>query len=177
VIWSNEFVELDRTLHDRPSFDCGEPELNEFLKTRAARHMSAGISRTMLLPAATALPNGKIPICSFYTIAPGSIKRQSLPRSLAKKLPQYPVPAFLLAQLAVDTRFQSQGLGKITLIKALEHLWDVTSQMRAYAIIVDCLNNKAEHFYQKFGFECLFHQGDRTRMFMPMKTVSFLFEE
>ena len=174
--WSREFVELNGAFHDRSSFDCGEPQLNEFIKTRAARHMASGISRTLLLPEATALPNGKFPICSFYTIAPGSIRRHSLPRSLAKRLPQYPVPVFLLAQLAVDTGFQSRGLGKITLVKALEHLWGVNSQMRAYAIIVDCLNDKAEHFYQKFGFELLFRQNGRARMFVPMKTVAFLFE-
>ncbi len=173
--WSSEFVELDGTLHDRPSFDCGEPELNEFIKTRAAKHMAAGISRTLLLPAVTPQPNGKFSICSFYTIAAGSIKRQSLPRGLAKKLPQYPVPVFLLAQLAVDAAFQSQGLGKITLIKALEHLWSVNSQMRAYAVIVDCLNDKAEHFYQKFGFEFLFRHNGRARLFIPMKTVALLF--
>ena len=174
---SSSFVELDGALHDRLSFDCGEPELNEFIKTRAAKHMAAGISRTMVLPAYKCQPNGKFPICSFYTIAPGSIKRQTLPSSLAKKLPLYPVPVFLLAQLAVDVGFQSQGLGKITLIKALEHLWCVNSQMRAYAVIVDCLNDKAERFYQKFGFEFLFRQNERARMFIPMNAVALLFEQ
>jgi GNAT superfamily N-acetyltransferase len=176
VSQSSSFVELDGALHDRPSFDCGEPELNEFVKTRVAKHMAAGISRTMVLPADKCQPNGKFPICSFYTIAPGSIKRQTLPSSLAKKLPHYPVPVFLLAQLAVDAGFQSQGLGKITLIKALEHLWGVNSQMRAYAVIVDYLNDKAEGFYKKFGFEFLFRQNGRARMFIPMNTVAFLFE-
>ena len=161
--WSSDFVELDKTLHDRISFDCDEPELNEFLLNRAARHMSAGISRTMVLPATTTLPNGKLPICSFYTIAPGSIER-------------HPVPVFLLAQLAVDMNFQSRGLGKATLVKALEHLRAINSQMRAYAIIVDCLNENAEHFYQKFGFEFLSLHNGRVRMFLPMKTVILLFE-
>jgi GNAT superfamily N-acetyltransferase len=173
---SSSFVELDGALHDKPSFDCGEPDLNEFIKTRAAKHMAAGISRTMVLPAEKRQPNGKFPICSFYTTAPGSIKRQTLPSSLAKKLPHYPVPVFLLAQLAVDAGFQSQGLGKITLIKALEHLWGVNSQMRAYAVIVDCLNDKAEGFYKKFGFEFPFRQNGRARMSIPMNTVAFLFE-
>jgi len=87
------------------------------------------------------------------------------------------VPVFLLAQLAVDAGFQSQGLGKITLIKALEHLWVVNSQMKAYAVIVDCLNEKAEGFYQKFGFEFLFRQNGRARMFIPMKTVNSIFKQ
>jgi GNAT superfamily N-acetyltransferase len=176
VSWSSDFVELDKKHHDRISFDCDVPELNEFLLNRAARHMAAGISRTMVLPATTTLPGGKSPICSFYTIAPGSIERQTLVKDLAKKLPHYPVPVFLLAQLAVDTNFQSQGLGKATLVKALEHLRAINTQMKAYAVIVDCVNEKAEQFYQKFGFEFLSLHNGRVRLFMPMRTVILLFE-
>ena len=49
--------------------------------------------------------------------------------------------------------------------------------MKAYAVIVDCLNEKAEGFYQKFGFEFLFRQNGRARMFIPMNTVTLLFEQ
>lgn len=173
---SREFVELDRNVHDRHSFDCGEPELNNFIRTQAAKHMAAGISRTLLLPAATVLPNGKLPICSFFTIVPSSIKRETLPGQLAKKLPHYPVPVFLLAQLAVHEEYQSRRLGEITLIKALENLWQVNAHMRAYAVIVDCLNDKAESFYQKYDFQFLCDYNGRRRLFMPMKKVLALFE-
>ena len=174
--WSNKFVELDKTIHNRASFDCGEKELNEFIQTKAARHMKVGISKTMVLPSTTSLSSGKYPICAFYSIAPGSIKRNTLPESIAKKLPHYPVPVFLLAQMAVHLKYQGEGLGKVTLIKSLEHLWGINSRMRAFAIIVDCINKKAEQFYLKYGFKKLFHQNDRTRMFISMKTISELFK-
>ena len=174
--WSGEFVELDRQVHDRDSFDCSEPELNDFIRTQAARHMAAGISRTLLLPGAIALPNGKFPICSFYTVAPGSIKRETLPEKLLKRLPHYPVPIFLLAQLAVHAPYQSQNLGEITLIKALERLWRINAHMRAYAVVVDCLNDRAESFYKKYDFQFLCDHHGRRRLFMPMKKISSLFE-
>ncbi len=173
--WADTFVELDKTIHDRASFDCGEEELNTFLQTQAAKHMEVGVSRTMLLPASVPLPDGKYPVCSFYTITPGSISRETLPEALAKKLPRYPVPVFILAQLAVHSEYHGQGLGKITLIKALEYLFKVNAHMRAYAIIVDCLNNGAEQFYLKYGFEELCKHNGRTRMFIPIKTVAQLF--
>lgn len=174
--WSNEFVELDKKIHDRKSFDCGEPELNTFIQTQAAKHMAAGISRTLLLPTVEVLANGMFSICSFFTIAPSSIARKSLPKALAKKLPYYPVPVFLLAQLAVDERYLNRGLGKITLIKALENLWEINSQMRAYTVIVDCINENAKQFYEHFGFEFLYSHTRRDRLYIPMKAIAQLFE-
>lgn len=174
--WSNEFVELDKAIHDRCSFDCGEVELNGFIQKHAVRHMEAGINTTMLLPASEALPSGKYPICAFYTIAPGSINRETLPISYKKRLPRYPVPVFLIAQMAVHSNCQGQGLGKITLINALKYLWDINSHMRANAVIVDCLNKDIEKFYSKYGFQILYHRQDKARMFLPMQTVGMLFE-
>ena len=66
--WAKSFEELNKSTHDRDSFDCGEAELNTFIKTQAAKHMQAGISRTMVLPNTEPLPNQKYPICSFYSI-------------------------------------------------------------------------------------------------------------
>ena len=92
-----------------------------------------------------------------------------------KKLPRYPIPVFLLAQLAVHKEFHGGGLGKVSLIKALEYLWEINSHMRAYAIVVDCLTEQAESFYAKYGFEVLCEINGRVRMFIPMKTVGQLF--
>lgn len=173
--YTNTFVELDKSLHDRSSFDCGEKELNTFIQTQAAKHMKAGISLTMVLPASNHLPNQKLSICAFYSIAPSAISREVLPNSMAKKLPHYPVPVFLLAQLAVHHEFHGKGLGKVSLIKALEYLWKINSHMRAFAVVVDCLTEQAETFYRKYGFEVLCEINGRVRMFMPIKTVGQIF--
>lgn len=176
MTWGDVFVELDTKLHDRNSFECGKEELNEFIKTKASKHMKAGISRTMLLPASTVKPSDTHQICSFYTITPGSISRDNLPEEQAKKLPHYPIPIFLIAQLAVHQEHHGKGLGKITLIKALEHLSRIHNEMRAYAVIVDCLDEEAKDFYSKYGFEFLCERNKRIRMYLPMKSVIELFQ-
>lgn len=103
--WSKTFEELSQSKHDRDSFDCGESELNTFIQTQAAKHMQAGISRTIVLLGTTPLLNQKYPICAFYSVAPSSICRETLPAALSKKLPHYSIPVFLLAQLAVHKEF------------------------------------------------------------------------
>ena len=139
--------------------------------------MKAGISRTMVLPSRLPLLNQQHSICSFYTLAPSSIARNSLPKALAKKLPNYPIPVFLIAQLAVHQAFHGQGLGKVSLIKALEYLWKINAHMNAYAVVVDCLTEQAISFYEKYGFEFLCEINGRIRLFIPMKTVEQLFNQ
>ena len=39
-----KFLELDKAVHDRISFDCGAEELNVFFKTKAAKHMKVGVN-------------------------------------------------------------------------------------------------------------------------------------
>jgi len=174
--FSKSFVELNKALHERVSFDCGAQEINIFLQQHALRHMKVGVSKTLVLPALEMLPNQKFPICSFYTVAPSSIQRETLPRNYSKALPHYPVPVFLIAQLGVDKKFQKQHLGKITLIKALHFLWQINHKLRAYAVVVDCLNANLEHFYEQYGFHHLYRTNGESRMFIPMKTVNQLFQ-
>ena len=172
---ANQFVALDKASHDRASFDCGESELNEFIQQYASRNMEANISTTMVLPASDPLPSGKYPICAFYTVAPSSVDRETITESQRKELPHYPIPVFLIAQMAVNSECQGRGLGKITLVNALRYLWDINRSLRGYAVIVDCLNTNVEQFYAQYDFEKLRTSGERTRMFLPMKTVAMLF--
>lgn len=172
---ANAFEPLDKARHDRTSFDCGEPELNDFLKTKAAKHQSENISRTLVLPGDQVADSGKFAVRAFYAVSPATIARETLPTVKAKKLPHYPIPVFLLAQLAVDSASHGSGLGKITLICSLRHLYTVSKQMPAYAVVVDCLHEQAEQFYRKYDFDFLCEINGRKRLYLPMKTVAGLF--
>lgn len=167
---SSTFVELDKTIHDRKSFDCGTDELNAFLQQFAVRHRDAGISKTMVLPSKEDEAN----ICAYYTLSHTEIERRNVPQKLARKLPHYPIPVMLIAQLAVHTEAQGHGLGKISLIKALQHAYDVNLHLPSYAVAVDALDDGVQGFYEQYGFQVLDTQNSRTRLFLPMKTVARL---
>lgn len=172
--YEKEFVFLDKTLHERETFDCGEPELNSFLQTKASKHMAAGISTTRVLPAVKQSNQEKADIAAFYSVAPSSVARDTIPEKLAKKLPHYPVPVYLIAQLAVHKDCKCTGLGGITLVTALKFLLTIDEKIKGYAVIVDCLNDNARQFYTKYGFQELITNNGRVRMFMPMGTVKQL---
>ncbi len=170
---SFQFVELDKAVHDRKSFDCGAEELNLFLQQFAARHRAVGTSMTMVLPA----KESKADICAYYTLSHTEIKRRTLPKSVAKKLPYYPIPVILIAQLAVNRKVQGQGLGKITLVRALHHAGEINEHLPSYAVVVDALDNQIQGFYEQFGFAALDAQSHHKRLYMPMQTVVQLFSE
>ncbi len=167
------FVELDKAVHNRKSFDCGTEELNSFLHQFAVRHRDAGISMTMVLPA----KENEADICAYYTLSHTEIERQTLPQNLAKKLPRYPIPVMLIAQLAVHKDAQGFGLGKVSLIRALRHTHEINHHLPSYAVVVDALNGDVQAFYEQYGFKVLDTDNHRTRLFISMKTVAQLFTD
>jgi len=159
------FVPLDRNLHDRVSFDCGKVALNTFLSKQAAKHRRLNISSTHVLPAA-GIPKGKPkPITAYYTLSIGEIHRESIPRG--RKLPYYPIPVIVLARLAVDSRAQGQGLGEMTLIRAVRHSARIADSLPAHAIVVDVMDDQAMNFYRRYrDFQVL--TDNPRRLFMPI---------
>jgi hypothetical protein len=174
VAWAKEFVALNKKLHDRESFACSKEPLNLFLKTQAAKHAKDGVSRTYVLPGTETLENGKFPICAFYTLSPASIERNTLPKDVSKRLPLYPIPVILLGQLAVNACCEGRGLGQVTLVKALKFAQAISGKIGGIAVIVDCLDEDAERFYVKYGFQELVRINGKMRMFLAMKTIQQL---
>ncbi|MEW8429023.1 MAG: GNAT family N-acetyltransferase [Candidatus Thiodiazotropha sp.] len=138
------------------------------------RHREAGISKTMVLPAKSS-KGEKSGICAFYTLSHTQIERKTLPSVLAKKLPQYPIPVLLIAQLAVHEAAQGQGLGKVTLIRALQHCLAINVHLPSYSVVVDALDERVKGFYEQYGFQELDLYDHNIRLYLPMKSVLNLF--
>lgn len=109
-------------------------------------------------------------VVGYMTLASAQVEARSLPEKMRTKLPRYPVPAFRIAKLTIDTRFQGTGAGSWLLRQALEKVLSVSAEVGLYAVIVDAIDEKAKSFYLKYGFEAF--SAYPLMLFLPLATVA-----
>jgi GNAT superfamily N-acetyltransferase len=131
--------------HVVDEFDCGEDHLNTWLRRRARRNQAEGSSRTWVV-------SDDERVVGFYASSAAVLLRTSATRRAARNQPD-PLPALLLARLAVDQKHQGRGLGaallKHFLLKSIE-IADVTG---VRGLLVHAKDPSAAAFYQRYGFE------------------------
>ncbi len=76
------------------------------------------------------------------------------------------------ARLAVDSRFQGQGLGQILLIDAMTKVNRVAELSGCMGLIVDAKDDRAAGFYLAFGFRQVPENG--LLLFMPLPEIQEL---
>ncbi|GAB5415740.1 MAG: GNAT family N-acetyltransferase [Congregibacter sp.] len=148
-----EFSSLDPRTINVKTFDCGKEAINVYLRRYAAKNMALNLNRTFVLPYTTRDTSEKPEVAAYYTLAHQTLVREELPDP--SRLPRYPVPVILLAQLGIDQRFHRQGLGAKTLVYALRHAHQIASNPKglpAIGIVLDVLDHDALAFYQSFDF-------------------------
>lgn len=139
-------AELTRA-HDRLSFDCGEPELNEYLRRYARQNNETGGAKTFV----AVPPDEPTHILGYYSVTPTSLENERVPRSLTSRLGRYPFPGFRLARLAVDRPAQGQGLGYELLLAAGERAIAAASIAGGVALVIDAENERAAAWYEAHG--------------------------
>lgn len=164
------FISLEKK-HNRKNFDCGNQELNEYLKRYARQNDKSGINKIFV----AVKPDTPLIINGYYTISSSTIKFQSLPEEQRKKLPAYPIPAALIGRLAVDLTCQGEGLGTELLVDALWRIVKTSSEIGIYAVRVDAIDKEAKQFYLKHEF--IPFQDNSLSLFLPLKTIKQEFYE
>jgi len=132
--------------HDPTDFDCGQEELNRFIRHYALAGQRASISQTYV-----ALQGESI--IGYHTLVVGDVVYEGAPERLAKGLPRYPIPVLILARLAVDSRWQGKGLGAALVADALRRALHVADIAGVRAVVVHAKDNTARDFYTHLGFE------------------------
>lgn len=137
--------ELLAATHDIGSFDCGDETLNEWLGKRASRNQREGSSRTWVVTSDTC-------VVAFYASSTAAVARINATKRAARNQPD-PLPAMLLARLAVDRNHQGKGLAAALLKHFLLSALDVAALTGVRIVLVHAKDSQAASFYGHFGFE------------------------
>lgn len=158
----SEIAPLDRS-HDRAGFDCGVPELNQFLKATARQYGQKGISRTFVLT------DGNPAILGFFTLTLCEVQAEQLPPPHDRKYPFHGLPAVRLARLAVSRRAQGKGFGELLLAEAVHRTALIAEQAGVIGLFVDAKNDPAHRFYERYGFLAI--PEHPLQLFLPIETI------
>ncbi|MFT3756250.1 MAG: GNAT family N-acetyltransferase [Pseudoxanthomonas sp.] len=131
--------------HEVDGFDCGEPELNDWLLRRALTNQLGGASRTFVVVDADDKVRG------YYTLAAGALSHELATGNVRRNMPD-PIPMILLARLAVDVRAQGIKLGGGMLQDAEERVRLIAENAGVRALLVHAMHERAAQFYQHYGF-------------------------
>ena len=155
--------------HIRCEFDCGEPELNEYLVKYARQNQDSGLARTFV----TVRENAQDRVIGYYALTVGAMDKAHLSPDAAKRLPGFPLPVARLARLAVDRRAQGLGLGEDLLMDELHRCLTIADQVGILAVVVDAKHPAAHSFYARYEFHSL--PGQPLTLWLPMAVVRRLF--
>ncbi len=131
--------------HNIDDFICGEPALDQWLRTRARANQRQGASRVWV-----ATLNDRV--VAYYASSTAVVMRGRATKRAARNQPD-PIPAILLGRLAVDERHQGQGLAAAMLKHFIEKSLEVAELTGVRLLLVHAKNPVARAFYEPYGFE------------------------
>lgn len=155
-------IEKLRPDHALKAFDCGQQQLNEYLLHYAWQNQQAGGAQTYV-----GIANDTI--VGYYSLAVGHVVLEEAPERLTKGLAKHSLPIMLLARMAVDGRWQGQGIGKALLRDAMQRTLQAADIAGIRALAVHAKDEQARHFYERFDF--IPSPTDPMHLFVLLKDV------
>lgn len=131
--------------HDLSRFDCGVPDLDDWLRRRALANQASGASRTYVVC------EGRR-VVGYYALATGAVARAGATARTRRNAPD-PVPVMVIGRLAVDRTRQGHGLGHALLRDAVLRTLQAADIVGIRAILVHALSKDARRFYESCGFQ------------------------
>lgn len=160
---TNGFVIEPLDSHDRSAFSCGVAALDRYLREQASQDV-----KRLMASCFVAVDTATARLAGYYTLAATSVPATELPPEILKRLPRYPIlPAALVGRLAIDKNFHRRGLGSALLADAMLRV--PGRDTKAFALIVDALDDNASAFYRLQGFRPFASRP--ASLFLPLGTA------
>ncbi|HEX5469547.1 MAG TPA: GNAT family N-acetyltransferase [Gaiellaceae bacterium] len=135
--------------HRVDDFDCGEPALDDWLKRHALGAQASGSARVFV----TTLDDAET-VVGYYALAAAQVAPDDATARALKGQPHArPIPAILLARLAVHREHQRAGLGRSLLQDVLLRCVDAAEAIGARVLLVHAKHETAKHWYMQYDFE------------------------
>lgn len=150
------------------NFDCGHPDLNQFLQRYAVVNQKSNSSQTYVC-----CYHGEI--VGFYSLTVGSVDLDSASQRVTKGLARHPVPVMILARLAVDREHQGKGLGQALLKDALLRTAQAADIAGIRALLVHAKDEIARRWYESWEFEP--GPTDPYHLFLMLKDLKMLIRQ
>lgn len=157
--------------HDREAFDCGEEALNEFLRRYARKSHDRGGAKTFL----AIDDNDNQTILGYYSLSPASVEIARTPESISQGLARHEVPGFRLARLAVDRRFQGQGIGGQLLLAAGRRCLLAAAEVGGVVLVIDAKDERVAGWYASYGAVPLLDAP--LSLLLPLKIIEAAFRK
>jgi GNAT superfamily N-acetyltransferase len=148
--------------YDLAGFDCGNEELNDWLRRHAGTATGHG-TRTYVVS------DERARVVGYFSIAPHTIDRERLSRSQGRGAPRQ-IPAVLLAKLALDPELQGHGLRSELLVVALGVIVEAARRVGGKVVVVDAIDAAAARFYEHHEFAPI--PGNPYRLVRKLSTIA-----
>ena len=130
---------------DVRAFDSGNLALDRWLRERAQRNERDDASRTYVVPDASR-------VIAYYSLAAAAVPHAAATGRSRRNMPD-PIPAMLLARLAVDVQHQGRQIGANLLRDAIRRTLGAAEIAGIRVMLVHAADDHARAFYEHFEFE------------------------
>jgi GNAT superfamily N-acetyltransferase len=132
----------------RDGFGCGVASLDTWLVEHAPGADAAGSARTYVV-----VEEEEDRVVGYYALTVASLEREEATGRASRGMPRHPIPAMLLARLAVDEAAQGEGVGAMLLADAMRRTLLVAEETGIRLLLVHAVDEEARSFYLHYGFE------------------------
>ena len=131
--------------HDRGSFDCGEPSLDEWLRRYAGQNRRGNTAATWVIA------DRDERVVAYASLSMTALDHSAAPAPVAKGSPD-PVPALLIGRFAVDRSVAGLGVGTTLVGHILATALELNEKAAFKAVVATAINDRARRWWERFGF-------------------------
>lgn len=127
---------------DVNQFNCGYPDLDEWLRRFALVNQKAGMSTVFVTSS-----NDRV--VGYYALATGGVDKAHAPGRVGRGVASHPIPVILPTRLAVDSSAQGKGLGRALLRDALIRVANAADEVGVRALLIHTKDDQARESYMR----------------------------